>query len=232
MKQERFVLDNFEGSIDFLLNLIQQDEIQIHEVNLRSLTSQFLVLFDQEAPPEIDSGAEFVGTAAFLLWLKSKTLLPQHEQSENLEENESDPRFAIIHQLLDYCRFKEAAKALEEREVNQSAYYLRGHESQEAKRHSGLEHLSLDDLASLFKTILAKAEKEKGSIAEEEWKVSDKVEAICRQLEELPQLPFEQLFRVTMSRLELIVTFLALLELMKRGALRVVRHQQGVMIEK
>lgn len=230
MQQEHFILDNFEGTIDFLLNLIQKEELPIHEVDVRRLTGQFLERLESEKGPAIDAGAEFVGAAAFLIWFKSKTLLPQHEQSENPEENESDPRFAIIHQLLDYCRFKEAAKALEEREVRQSAFYLRGSEGHETKMNLGIESLSLEDLASLFKTILAKAEKEKGTIAEEEWKVSDKVAFISRQLEQQPQIAFEQLFHAAMSRLELIVTFLALLELMKRGALRVVRGEGGVVI--
>ena len=104
MKKELFVLDNFEGTIQFLLHLVQQDEMPIHDVPLQSLTSQFLTQFSYETPPEIDAGAEFVATAAFLLWLKSKTLLPQHEQGMDAEEDEVDLRFAIIHQLLDYCR--------------------------------------------------------------------------------------------------------------------------------
>lgn len=226
---EHFVLDNFEGPIDYLLHLVQQEEIPIHEIILSHLTSQFLARFEEQ-PLEIDSGAEFIGTAAFLVWLKSKTLLPQHEQAVAGEEEEGDPRFAIIHQLLDYCRFKEAAKSLEEREVHQSAYYARGLESPEAKKNLGIEHLTLQDLASMFQQILSKAGA-KGSIQEEEWKVSDKIDAIERLLENCLQIPFEQLFTENLSRLELIVTFLALLELMKRGAVRVVRFENKVMIQ-
>ncbi|MCE5318033.1 MAG: segregation/condensation protein A [Parachlamydia sp.] len=226
---EHFVLDNFEGPIDYLLHLIQQEEIPIHEVILSNLTTQFLAKFDEQ-PLEIDSGAEFIGTTAFLIWLKSKTLLPKHEQAVTGEEEEGDPRFAIIHQLLDYCRFKDAAKSLEQREVHQNAYYARGLESAEVKKNLGIEHLTLQDLASMFQQILSKAEV-KGSIEEEEWKVSDKIDAISRLLENCLQIPFEQLFTESLCRLELIVTFLALLEMMKRGSVRVVRFENKVMIQ-
>lgn len=226
---EHFVLDNFEGPIDYLLHLVQQEEIPIHDVILSQLTSQFLAKSEGQTL-EIDSGAEFIGTAAFLVWLKSKTLLPQHEQVVAGEEEIGDPRFAIIHQLLDYCRFKDAAKSLEEREVHQSAYYPRGLESAEAKKNLGIEHLTLQDLASMFQQILSKAGA-KGSIQEEEWKVSDKINAIVNRLENCLQIPFEQLFSENLSKLELIVTFLALLELMKRGSVRVVRFENKVMIQ-
>src|SRR6185312_9031302 len=93
---EHFVLDNFEGPIDYLLHLVQQEEIPIHEVILSQLTTQFLARFEEQRLA-IDAGAEFIGTAAFLVWLKSKTLLPQHEQVVSGEEEEGDPRFAIIH---------------------------------------------------------------------------------------------------------------------------------------
>lgn len=230
--QEPFVLDNFEGSIDFLLHLIQKDEISIHEVNLHDLTAQFLARFDNEELPAIDSGAEFVGSAAFLVWLKSKTLLPQHEQIDSSEEEEGDPRFAIIHQLLDYCRFKDAAKSLEARELMQSAHYVRGAESGEAKKNLGIEHLSLQDLAVLFQDILSKAKEHRGSIQEEEWKLSDKIDAIAKMLENVSHIAFEALFTSEMGRLELIVTFLAILELMKRGMIRVVRKENVIMVEK
>ena len=229
ISREHLILDNFEGSIEFLLHLIQSDEICIHDIPLHKLTRQFLEKY-REAP-ELDSGAEFVGTTAFLVWLKSKALLPQHEQAASEEEREGDPRFNLVHQLLDYCRFKEAAKVLEEREVDQSAYYLRGHEDSEVKRSLGIEHISLEDLAVLFKEILAKAQVAKGSIAEEEWKVSDKMEALKTLLDQFHRVAFEELFSSCKSKLEMIVTFLALLEWMKRGEVRVVRRENQLMVE-
>jgi segregation and condensation protein A len=222
--QELFVLENFEGSLEFLMQLIQKEEIPILEVNLRELTSQFMERF----AGEIDGGAEFVGSASSLLLWKSRELLPREEQGV---EEEEDTRFAIIHQLLDYCRFKEAAKGLEERERGQGAYYVRGYEA-EVKKNLGIDHLSLEDLGQLFQKLLSKVQEKKRSIEEEEWRVSDKVEAICFSLERAARVSFEDLFRESMGRLELIVTFLALLELMKRGVLRVLRVQDEVRIEK
>src|SRR5262249_38067135 len=93
--QEHLILDNFEGSIEFLLHLIQSDEICIHDIPLHQLTKQFLEKYRLEETLKLDSGAEFIGATAFLVWLKSKTLLPKHEQLETSEELEADPRFNL-----------------------------------------------------------------------------------------------------------------------------------------
>ena len=165
---------------------------------------------------DLDRGAEFISMTASLIWFKSKALLPKHEQEEDettLEED--DPRFEIIHQLIDYCRFKQAAKELADRELRQGAFYPRGVESSEIKKNLGINHLSLEDLAVLFQQILAKAEPRRGTITEEEWKVSDKIHYLKELLKKRESIPFTEAFNASMSRIELIVTFLALLEMMK-----------------
>lgn len=221
---ETFLLDNFEGPLDLLWHLINRQEIDIYEISLRRITAQFLEKSQQALVKGLDNGAEFIALAASLLWYKSKTLLPKHEQQpeELLAEEEYDPRFEVIHQLLDYCRFKQAAKGLTEREQQQAAFYPRGIESGIAKKNLGIAHLSLDDLAALFKEILAKSMPHKGVIHEEIWKVSDKIAALRDLLEEQKSILFENVFTFDKSREELIVTFLALLELMKAGFIRVV----------
>lgn len=221
---ETFTLENFEGPLDFLLHLIQKSEIDIYDVKIQEITQQYLLKLTDYIEPNIDQGAEFVGTAAALLWLKSRTLLPKHEQVEMGEEEHEDPRFEIIHQLVDYCRFKQAAKDLNQLEIRQSHYYLRGHDAiPDFKKNLGIEHLSLSDLASLFKTVIAKAVTQKGHVHEESWKVSDKIKAIRTILKEQQRIEFNTLFSTMMAREELIVTFLAVLELMKMGELKVIR---------
>ncbi len=229
---ETYSLDNFEGPLDFLLHLIQKHEIDIYDIPLHKITEQFLKKWGDWLEPDIDSGAEFIGTTSSLLWLKSKTLLPKHEQPETPEELEADPRFEIIHQLLDYCRFKQAAKELTEREMHQSAHYFRGGEAVDVKKNLGIDHLSLQDLALMFQQILSKAKGHKGQVHEEIWKVADKITWIRHLLISQQKIEFGVLFAIELSREELIVTFLALLEMMKMGELRVIKDpiQQRILI--
>jgi segregation and condensation protein A len=227
---DSFTLDVFEGPLDFLLHLIQKSEIDIYSVQIQNIMDQFTERFDKELC--VDTGAEFIATASSLLLLKSKMLLPKHEQVSNPEDEQLDPRFEIIHKLIEYCRFKEAAKELAERERVQGAFYYRGSDIPEIKKPLGVEHLTLDDLASLFRQIVAKAQHQKGTIHEEEWRVSDKIKLIRQLLKEPRKIGFEILFSPERSRTELIVTFLAVLELMKMGEIKVVRDvaTQQVMI--
>lgn len=218
-------LENFEGPIDLLFQLIQQSEIDIYEVKLRSITEQFMDYITRH-PLAIDMGAEFISTAAALVWLKSKTLLPPKEQEcFQPEEEEDDPHFDIIHHLVDYCRFKEAAKQLTSLEQQQKGFYSRGMTvGQVAKRPLGIEHLSLEDIAGLFKVIAAKSIPRKGVVEAETWKLADKIDDLRLYLAEVKKINFYELFSYDKLRLELIVTFLAVLELMKLGEVSVIRE--------
>jgi len=219
---DTFKLSNFEGTLEFLLHLIQKDEMDIYEVPLNHLIEQFQKIERQS----LDAGAEFLGNASFLLWLKSKTLLPTHEQAPTPEEMEADPRFEIIHQLLEYCRFKQAAKEMVILEQKQGNFFVRGSEALEHKKPLGVDHLSIDDLATYFQQVLAKSNPTKGLIHEEEWKVSDKIEWIQELFLKATAIPFSLLLNPQMGRIELIVTFLALLELMKMGKVKVVKQEE------
>lgn len=220
-----FSIENFQGPLELLLHLVQRSEIDIYEVSLCQIINQFLSILSEEESSLNDS-SEFIATAASLMWLKSKTLLPKHEQAVEEELKEEDPHFEIIHHLIDYCRFKQAAKRLVDCEESQKAYYVRGNEGEPwSKRNLGIEHLTLDDLALLFKEIAAKTKDQKGELYEEKWKLSDKIFQIRTMLQsaQLLKINFSDLFLVEMPRSELIVTFLAILELMKLEEIDAVR---------
>lgn len=218
MKQEEAYtirVDNFEGPLEFLLYLVQKNELDIHDVRLRKITDQFI---SEMQDPQIDLGAEFVGTLASLLWLKSKMLLPKHEQIGQEDEEGPDPHFDVIHQLIDYCKFKEAGHALVVREKEQNAYFSRGVSGDlEVKKPLGIEHLCLEDLASLFQDVIAKCEENKGHVQEENFRVSDKIRLLRKMLKQGQNILFQQVFTHQKCKEELIVTFLAILELMKLG---------------
>jgi segregation and condensation protein A len=224
VNQETFEFENFTGSLEFLLHLIQKNEIDIFEIPLRRMTSQYLERFKDQEDAQIDQGADFIASAASLLWMKSKTLLPKHEQVEEEVLEIEDPHFEIIHHLVDYCRFKDAAKDLAERGDSQSVYYSRGIEPSEIKKGMGLAHLSLTDLAALFQQALTKFSAQTKVVQEEVWRVSDKIRHLRVELKKSDRFLFADLLACACSRDELIVTFLAVLELMKLGELSVFKE--------
>ncbi len=222
-------LDSFEGPLDFLLHLIQKKEIDIYEISLKEITEQFLRKL-QEQLLNLDSGAEFVGITATLLWLKSKMLLPKEEEGDT--ELEEDPNFSIIHQLIDYCRFKQTAAEWGEREVEQSHHYLKGTAPFEEKQKTlGIEHITLEELAALFQEVLRKMP-EKKHLTKEKWNTSDKIALIRNHLVEIPRFSLREFLFSTGCKEELIVTFLAVLELMKLSEICIVKDSSGIFVWK
>lgn len=225
LKHDQFTLTNFEGPIDFLLCLIQRNEIEIYDVPIQELIQQFILHLNKAEEEDLDRGADFIGTAAYLVWLKSKTLLPQDERNESIEEElVEDPHFEIIHHLIDYCRFKQAAKELTSRQEKQQACYFRGIDAPEWKKPLGIDHVSLEELSGLFKEIIDKAAQIAPQIQEENWRVSDKIRILRRLIAANASFAFIELFSAQQSRSEMIVIFLAILELMKGGELAVGRE--------
>lgn len=216
-------LENFEGPIELLYQLVQQQEMDIYEIPLLEITEQFMEYLLKN-PQSIDEGAEFISLTAALLWLKSKTLLPVQDQVQVIEEIEEEPHLQMMHHLVDYCRFKEVAKMLSSREEKQQGYYSRGMNPFEPKKPLGIEHLTLDDLVGLFKVVAAKSSSNRGIVEAETWKLSDKLLELRALLQEIKKIPFDDLFCFSKIRLELIVTFLAVLELMKSGELAVIKE--------
>lgn len=212
-----FALDNFEGPIDFLYYLVNKNEVDLTEISLKKITEQYLLKLCSSDTGNVETGAEFLGTISLLLYLKSRLLLPQHEMPVTMGEEHPDPKFEIIHQLIEYCRFKEAGKELQHLEQRQNVCYMRGVDDGEAKKTLGIEHLSIEDLSVLFKQIMQKAAPKRGKIERDAWQVADKIPVIRRMLKLEKKIYFEALFAGDYCREELIVIFLALLELMKLG---------------
>lgn len=231
LKNDHFTLTNFEGPLDFLVCLIQREEIEIYDIPIQELIEQFLLQLNRDQEAGLEKGAEFIGTAAYLVWLKSKMLLPRNEQIESEEELAEDPHFEIIHHLIDYCRFKQAAKELASRQEKQQACYFRGIDTPESKKPLGIDHVSLEELSGLFKEMMSKAAQARPQIQEESWRVSDKIRILRRMLHTHSTFPLVNLFSAHQSRGEIIVLFLAVLELMKTGELAVGREASSGIIQ-
>ena len=222
-KKNLFVLKNFEGPLDFLLQLIQKDEVDICDVFIQDLTQQFLTKFIEDSEPAIEEGAEFIGMTAYLVWLKSRRLLPQ--EVPTLTKEEEELHADMIQHLLDYCRFKQTAKELTQRQERQQTRYARGLVPlPEMKKSLGLHHLSLDELNGVFKEMMQRLPQLKPIIPEENWRVADKIRVLRHLLKEQTSFALGHIFLPEQSRIEWIVIFLALLELMKIGEVCVARE--------
>lgn len=223
-EQNSLSLKNFEGPLAFLVYLVQKSEIALSEISVFEITEQYVSLLAKESERSLDAGAEFIDYTALLIWLKSKRLLPSESLEEDLEELKAELPFDILPQLLEYCRFKKVAKELSSREEGQDLTFKRGiiPTSEELPKPLGIERVGLDELGALFQELLAKAEAKKGVIHEEEWRVSDKISYLRERIKKEERIRFGALFMGEPSKNEIVVTFLALLELMKMGLLDVI----------
>lgn len=216
-EDDTYILESFQGPLDYLVYLIQKKEIDLTDVAIGTIITQYLSRLEDLTKDAVDKGAEFIGTTATLVYLKSKLLLPPKEEENDPLLDQEDPSFAIIHHLLEYVRIKEAANHLSDREDRGGVYTRGPAEPRQLTQKMGIEHLPLTALHDAFSSALAESESRKGSIHEESWRVSDKIRSIKNTLSLEKKIPFTNLFSENKGKIELIVTFLALLELMKEG---------------
>ncbi|HXG47117.1 MAG TPA: segregation/condensation protein A [Methylomirabilota bacterium] len=212
----------FEGPLDLLLYLIKKQEVDIYDVNLTQLATQFVEYVDVMRLLDLDIAGEFLVMAATLMYIKSRELLPVDQQAAVEGEDEADdPRWELIRQLVEYKKFKDAAARLQALEIAQDDIYPR----QAAKPEFEPEALSPRREASIFDLINAvnavlkrvSQREELRDIFADKWTVSEKIEVLLRQVGERGRLSFSSLFAHTTSRTEVVVTFLALLELIRLG---------------
>ncbi len=231
LRQVHCSLDNFSGPLECLYQLVQKREIDICEVALRLVAAQFT--HDAEGGAKLEQGAEFVGTLAALLLLKSRTLLPRAPLEEEFEDLEEALGFGIIHQLVEYCHIKELAVKLQEREAGRVGSYARGlitFQEEPKQARSGVEHLSIEQLAEIFGRVAMRSPEPKKAIKEEIYKVSDKLRDLRGRLRLQNRIELDELFGACVVRDELIVTFLAILELMKCSELQILRELSSGLI--
>lgn len=217
-------MPDFTGPIDLLLSLIQEKEIRAENISIVSILEQY---FDES---DIDLGAEFIYSASSLLLLKSMSLLPEDPIEEN--KGPSLNKKEAIKALIEYVRFKKAGEELCAKDKELSTLFTRGSSGNvEQKKPLGVLHLSLDDLSSLFKELMHEKALDSRVIFEEVWKVSDKIAYIKRELAELKTLSFFALFLENQTKHEWIVTFLAVLELMKLGTIQAKKQDGNIYVQ-
>jgi len=221
-------LPAFEGPLDLLLHLIKENKIDIYDIPISFITGQYLEYIGMMKELSLDIAGEFLVMAATLIQIKSKMLLPLDEEAG--EEEREDPRLELVQRLLDYQTFKEAAFLLKEREDEALLTFGRDPSGDEEGQGDEAPELSLFDvnifdLLGAFRKVLDSAPPEVRTITRETLTVKDRMVAIVGMLENLESLRFEEIFREHATRTQLIVSFLALLELLRLGLARV--YQEG-----
>ncbi|HTL60203.1 MAG TPA: segregation/condensation protein A [Nitrospira sp.] len=217
-------IENFEGPLDLLLHLIKKNEINIYDIPIAMIAQQYLSYIEAMKELNLNVAGEFLVMAATLLQIKSKMLLPVEETADD-EEDGPDPREELVRRLLEYKAFKEAARQLDTQERMWREIYSRPAASYEATSDSDettLDNIGLFDLVDALQGILARNPGKKLlEILPDNLTVRDRMNAVLEALEGQESIGFEALFEASCHRLMIIVTFLALLELIRLRTVRV-----------
>src|SRR5213594_2715758 len=221
-------LEIFEGPLDLLLFLIKRDEIDIYEISLERITSQYLEYLQAFKELNIDIAGEFIVMAANLIYLKSRSLLPVDQQPPDEDAEEDDPRWDLIRQLIEYKKFKEAAAQLHPRAQEQGRVFSRdgGSIASKAEEPLRLGEVGIFQLINAFQNVIKRVEAREDvqEIPGERFSVSEKIDAILQRVAAGTSVRFSDLFGAVASRLEVVVTFLALLELIRLKQVRAVQR--------
>ena len=233
----KVTLDVFEGPLDLLLYLIRREELDIYDIPIERVTRDYMAFIDQARELNLDIAGEFIIMAATLMVIKSRMLLPvgRRTAEEGSEEDWVDPRLDLVRQLIEYKKFKDAAIRLETMEALKANSFDYGggrpkFEKTAADAKGALAHLDLYDLLTAFQEVLARAnemphEELKGS----RFSVPEKMDIVLGRARTEGQVSFVSLFAEDAPKGEIIVTFLALLELIRQH--RVIVYQNAAFHE-
>lgn len=216
-------LEIFEGPLDLLLFLVKRDEVDIYDISLERLTKQYLEYLQAFKELNIDVAGEFVVMAASLIYWKSRSLLPLEQQPPDEDADEDDPRWELIRQLIEYKKFKEAAEQLQVREAEQERIFTRPTLSTgNTDGPLRLGDVGIFQLINAFQNVIKRIEARQDlrEIFGEHFTVSEKIEMILQRIASGAGLKFSELFGDIASRIEIVVTFLALLELIRLKQVR------------
>ncbi|MGN0877247.1 MAG: segregation and condensation protein A [Kiritimatiellia bacterium] len=230
-------LDVFEGPLDLLLYLIRREELDIYDIPIEHITVEYMKFIKEARELNLDIAGEFVVMAATLMVIKSRMLLPVERRAANEDGTEEwvDPRLDLVRQLIEYKKFKDAAIRLETMEALTANSFDYGggrpkFEKTAADARGALSHLDLYDLLTAFQEVLARAnelphEELKGS----RFSVPEKMDIVLNRARSEGQVAFVSLFAEDAPKGEIIVTFLALLELIRQH--RVIVYQNAAFHE-
>lgn len=216
---------NFEGPLDLLLHLIKKNEVNIYDIPIALITAQYLETIQLMQELDLDIAGEFLVMAATLIHIKSKMLLPRPETAATVEGEEEDPRDVLVRRLLEHQKFKEAAGLLHEREQLRAAQWQRPDERVAPIAGDEYEpelEVDLFSLLSAFQSVVQRLKtRPRMVLPAEQIPVEVRIDQLLERLSEHEACGFEDLFADVQDKAGLIVTFLALLEMIRLKLVRV-----------
>jgi segregation and condensation protein A len=220
-------LEHFEGPLDLLLHLIKKHEVDIYDIPIALVTKQYLVYLDLMQELNLDIAGDFLVMAATLIHIKSRMLLPRPDPAQ--EDPLEDPREALVRRLIEHQRFKAAAELLHEKEIQRSAQWVRpdGRLSDVVGDLPEPEvEVDLFSLVTAFQQVLDRAkQRPRVILPPEQIPIEARIEQLLVRLSTTDACGFEDLFADVQTRAGMVVTFLALLEMIRLKLVRV--FQQG-----
>lgn len=210
-------LEQFEGPLDLLLFLIKTQEINIYDIPISVITEQYLAYIGMLEFLNLELAGEFLVMAATLMRIKARLLLPRGTEDE---EDEEDPRSELVQQLLEYQKFKQAASDFETMEYQRKMLFTRPDLEWDGAEPPDEVDYNLFDLILALKQVLDRAEARPMEVAAEEIPIEDKMDYLRERIQPGQRVPFADLFEDDADTMEIIVTFLALLELLRLGTFK------------
>jgi segregation and condensation protein A len=222
----RVKLDVFEGPLDLLLHLVKKNEVDLSNIPIATITDQYMGYLELFQQLDLDIAGEYLVMAATLLHLKSRLLLPGDEASE--EEEEDDPRSELVRQLLEYQRFKEAAEMLNRRDQLERDVFVRAPLRDELEAEQDIVYdVSLGDLLDALQDMLKRAAPEVvHEVVLEQISLRERICFILDALRERQTMLFTELFPLGATRLQILTTFLGLLELVRTRMIHVLQEER------
>lgn len=217
----KFIINDFEGPMDLLLHLVKQADIDIYDINLVDLVNQYLDFIKEMEKLELNVASEYIVVASELIELKSRALLPVNKA---LEETEESPREELINRLLEYKKYKELAPELRELENARKTYFSKEPSSLKEFRQVYDEKGDITLLLNAFNEFMLKKREENivTKATTKEYSVKKRGQEILALIKEKGQIEFKELFS-SLSREFIIVTFLALLEMVKSSEINIMQ---------
>jgi segregation and condensation protein A len=227
----RVQLEIFEGPLDLLLHLIKKNEVSITDIPIASITEQYLATLELMESLSLDVAGEFLVMAATLIHIKSRMLLPAGADEADEDEGD-DPRNELVRRLLDYQRFKDAADQLEQREILSRDVFIRSATPTEEAAAPSFRELSVFELLNALRRVIDRLPKDVFHQVElDKITVREKMTLLLDKLRAEGRVLFEELFNQAKTRMEVVVMFLAMLELVKVRAIRIFQeHLTGPIV--
>ena len=221
----RVKLDIFEGPFDLLLFLIRKNEVDIYDIPIFKITKQFLDYLEAMQTLDLEIAGDFIEMCAILMSIKARYLLPRRESDE--DDEIEDPRIELVERLIEYKKFKEASIGLEELEEQRSRLYNREYfnfipKTEDISNEEYLDEATLFDLVMAFRTVMDNMPKvHHHEVQMIKVTVEEQSEMIMLRLQSSPMVLFQDIMKELKEKIVIIVTFIALLDLIKSGQIEV-----------